>query len=105
MVFHSTLGNVSFTFFILQLLVHMQARIRIRRIILLQAKWDLHLSVPSGSYCWDWDHILDHSQSQSRMNLDHVARQQLFIVILGERRSITVVFVLVVLLCILMLVI
>ena len=38
--FHSTLGNVSFTFFILQLLMHMHARIRIRRIILLQAKWD-----------------------------------------------------------------
>ena len=39
-IFHSTLGNVSFTFFILQLLMHVHARIRIRRIILLQAKWD-----------------------------------------------------------------
>ena len=38
--FHSTLGNVYFTFFILQLLMHMHARIRIRRIMHLQAKWD-----------------------------------------------------------------
>ena len=40
MIFHSTLGNVSFTFFVLQLLMHVHATIRIRRIILLQAKWD-----------------------------------------------------------------
>ena len=54
-IFHSTLGNVSFTCFILQLLIHLHAIIRIRRIILLHASkmgpytCRCRLEVPTGN--------------------------------------------------------